>query len=143
MKHPLNASGISQRIRWFVKASSCPLCKNDLKLCGRQGARVAAMAFVFSRAVLCVQLMEVAREQTSAVKEQCLPTFSGQVGHVVGFSRSVHELLSNSFRSAHESLLISHEDVKPFAQCHLVWRLGICQNHSCACFGSVALCRQS
>eukprot|EP00439_Symbiodinium_sp_Y106_P057416 s3271_g8.t1 len=23
---------------WFVKASSCPLCKNDLKLCGRNSA---------------------------------------------------------------------------------------------------------
>ena len=28
MKHPP---------RWFVKASSCPLCKNDLKICGRPG----------------------------------------------------------------------------------------------------------
>lgn len=35
-QHPTRKSHAGQHAsRWFVKASSCPLCKNDLKMCGR------------------------------------------------------------------------------------------------------------
>ena len=67
------------------------------------------MAIVFKPSSASrVQQIEVAREQKPAVKEQCLSTFSGQVGHVARFSHSVLEVLSNAFPSVRRSLLTSH-----------------------------------